>query len=328
VEELPSREQLAARIRSIGANLKSLRAASLVEQYNGPVLFEGQAAAELFAQAFVPNLVATRRPLSDNPGFERYLAQAENPFVDKIGARVLPSMLSVTDNPTLAQYLNLPLAGSYRMDDEGIAGRETRLVENGILKTLLSSRDPVRGIEHSSGSLRGQGAMPSNLIVTSEGGLSQPELRAKFLELVKQRGREYGILVRRLGNPALKSQDGQSLFMFDSSSGELRVEPAILAYKVFPDGREELVRNAEIAALSAATFKEIVAVSKEQTVYTAPFHGRAVPNFSYYMGGETSPGGPPATFVVPALLFEDLTVNKPRGEVPKPPVAMHPYFEK
>jgi hypothetical protein len=32
--------------------------------------------------------------------------------------------------------------------------------------------------------------------------------------------------------------------------------------------------------------------------------------------------------VTPALLFEDLTLKKPTGEIPNPPVANHPFFEE
>ena len=39
-----------------------------------------------------------------------------------------------------------------------------------------------------------------------------------------------------------------------------------MAYKVSPDGRRELIRHAEFVALSEATFKDIVAVSKTPTV--------------------------------------------------------------
>jgi predicted Zn-dependent protease len=45
--------------------------------------------------------------------------------------------------------------------------REVKLVENGILKALLTSRDPVRGFEHSTGSRRAGQAAPTNVIVTT-----------------------------------------------------------------------------------------------------------------------------------------------------------------
>ena len=42
--------------------LAGLREVAPAERYNGPVLFEGQAAAELFAQGFAPRLLASRIP--------------------------------------------------------------------------------------------------------------------------------------------------------------------------------------------------------------------------------------------------------------------------
>ena len=110
-----------------------------------------------------------------------------------------------------------------------------------------------------------------------------------------------------------------------SGAQQSRVEGAIEAYKVYPDGREELVRNLEISGISAATFKEIVAASEGQTVYAAPFTG----GLSFFFFGAQSGGGSPlASWVVPSLLFEDITLKKPSGEVPKPPVAPHPYFDR
>jgi hypothetical protein len=325
IGDLPGRDQLAARIRELGANLKALRAANPIEQYNGPVLFEGSAAAELFSQAFAPNLVGTRRPISDNPSYERYAAQAENPFVDKLGARVLPEFLNVTDNATASEYQKTRLAGWYKADDDGIAARETRLVEKGYLKTLLTSRNPVRGVTQSTGNRRGAGAIPSNLFVVADNGLNAQELRQRLIGLVKQRGKEYGIVVRSMGNPSFRLSRSSMAAMMSGSAGETRVEPAVLAYKVFPDGKEELIRNAEISGLSAATFKEILAASKEQVVYTVPFRGRSLPGVSFVALDESSSL---VSFVMPSLLFEDLTLKKPSGEVPKPPVAKHPFFDK
>src|SRR5207247_10458534 len=66
IQDLPKTE-LADRIRQMGARLKQLHEAPLVDQYSGPVLIEGQAAAELFSRVFAPKLLAVRRPISDNP---------------------------------------------------------------------------------------------------------------------------------------------------------------------------------------------------------------------------------------------------------------------
>ena len=85
-EDLPGRKQMEAAIREMGARLSRLRTAPLLERYNGPVLFEGQAAAELFAQAFAPGLLAVRKPVVGDPRMARFMAQAGGQSLeDKIG---------------------------------------------------------------------------------------------------------------------------------------------------------------------------------------------------------------------------------------------------
>ena len=198
LSELPSEQELSARLVALGKEVSELRSAQRMENYNGPVLFEDDAAVQAFRLAFVPDLVGMRRVISDMPNMQNQGGQAENPFLDKIGARVLPEFLSVLDNPTLAEFNRTRMAGFAKVDEDGLPTRETRLVEKGMLKTLLTSRDPVRGIEHSTGSRHAGQAAPTNIIVTADNGLSAADLRSKLMELVKQRNLPYGILVRRL----------------------------------------------------------------------------------------------------------------------------------
>jgi hypothetical protein len=330
--ELPRKEILAARVREMGERLQKLREAPLLDRYNGPVLFEGQAAAEIFSQILAPKFLAARRPVAENPQVESYLGMMDNPFLDKLGARVLPEFLSVVDNPTLPEFNQTRLLGSYQVDDEGVRARETMLVEKGILKTLLAARSPVSGIAHSTGNRRSSGVLPGNLIVSAEKGLSDQELREQFFKLIKRRGKEYGIVVRRLENPAFRAAGDQMYATFTPPhQGEEKVEGPILAYKVYPDGHEELIRNAELVGLSSAAFRDIVAASNTQTVYSCPFVSRALSLYSSYMYFDTAegePGAPLVSFVVPALLFEDLTVKKPNDQIPKPPLSKPPLSDK
>ncbi|HEY1219133.1 MAG: metallopeptidase TldD-related protein [Bryobacteraceae bacterium] len=303
LSELPSEQELSARVVALGREVSELRSAQRIENYNGPVLFEDDAAAQAFRLAFVPDLVGTRRVISDIPNFQNQSNQAESPFLDKIGARVLPVFLSVTDNPTLAEFNQTRMAGFTKVDEDGLPTRETRLIEKGILKTLLTSRDRVRGIEQSTGSRHAGQAAPTNIIVTPENGLFAADLRAKLMELVKERNLPYGILVRRL-----------------------RTLPApLLICKVFPDGHEEAIRGVQFVGLNAAAFKDIVAASKDQHMLTVRYNRprEAIPTFSFGEEGST-----PVSLAVPSLLFEDLTIRRARGETPNPPVAKHPFFDK
>ena len=330
--DLPSQAEFSARLRELGERLQRLREAPQLERYNGPVLFEGQAAAELFCQLFAPRLLAARLPLADNPQLEAFLASLENPFLDKLGSRVLPEAFSVVDNPTLSDYDRMPLAVHYRIDDEGVQARETRLVEHGILKTLLTTRSPVSGIAQSNGHRRGAGILPSNLIVTADGGLSEAALRDRFIELLKQRDKEFGIVIRRLGNPALKaSPDDLSAMLMQRGRNDERVDNPILAYKLYADGHEELVRNLELTQIGAATFREILAASDSPTVYSAPLIARTMGMFqtvSLFDVAQGEAGAPLVSVAVPALLFDDVTIHKAGGQIPQLPASNHPYFEK
>ena len=65
-------------------------------------------------------------------------AQQESPFVDKIGARVLPRFLGAVDDPTLTEVDGTLLLGGYSADDDGIPAGATTLIQRGTLKTLAA----------------------------------------------------------------------------------------------------------------------------------------------------------------------------------------------
>ena len=133
-----------------------------------------------------------------------------NPPTDTAGPLTIriadPGEVRALDKPlampvTLTNSGDTPLTGWYDFDDEGVRAGKTELVVNGVVKSLLVSRAPVRGLDHSTGSVRGLGVAPSNLIFTARDGLDEQALKAKLLSLVRERGVPYGIIVRRLKNP-------------------------------------------------------------------------------------------------------------------------------
>jgi hypothetical protein len=329
IDDLPSPRDLENRALAMGQRLEKLRSATLVDRYNGPVLFEGQAAAELFGQVIAPALLAVRRPVSDVPQFELFSANLENPFQDRLGGRVLPDFLSVADDPTLSKYQEEPLLGASRVDDDGVPTRRTVLVENGTLKTLLATRNPVAGVTQSTGSRRGGTVAPSNLLVTVTQGLPEEAVKAKLLSIVQQRGKPFGIIVERLANPM--AADVQDMMMSLMSSvmpgqgGEGSTRLALVAYKVFPDGHEELVRNVAIDGVTTPSFKDVVAASTSSVVYSTPFLSMKNSVFSLFAGGSPAEAAAPlVSFVVPSLLFDDVTVKQPMKEIPKLPLSSRP----
>ena len=143
-----------------------------------------------------------------------------------------------------------------------------------------------------------------------------------LLDLVEAAGKDFGILVRRIASEQ-KLHRSNFLTAVDE---ELRADRLAGAYKVFPDGREELVRIVELAPLAVADFKYIVAASRQATHYTTLARWNLLLRFTLVHGQ----AGDPVSWIsiaIPDLLFEDLILRKPVGDVPRPPVAAHPFFE-
>jgi len=327
--DLPTKEVLISRTRAMADRILKLRSASSLEHYNGPVLFEGSAAGEIFAQQFATGFMAVRTPLSDDSRFEMYFNQMMSQlgggsFIDKIGGRVLPDFLSVTDNPRLSDYKGVRLLGASQIDDDSVKTRETILVEHGVLKTLLATRVPVRSIAQSTGSRRGWGPAPSNLFVTSEKSLSTEELRQELLRRAKARGLDYGIVVRRVGGGAAASFMKMA-FRMAQQAGQ-GSDSLAEVYKLYPDGREELVQGVEIAEMSPATFKDIVAAGDTPIVFTDEFIPRIGALFS--LGAAASSDVPVVSCVVPSMLFDEVSLAKSRGPFPNPPVSPSPLAEQ
>jgi predicted Zn-dependent protease len=292
---LPSEAALVASTNEISDRLTLRMNGKSAKRYNGPVLVEGKAADELFARYFSVHLL-THHSDSGTSSLIALLSGSGTSggsttnLLSKIGSRVLPDFLTVVDNPQLTQLDGQPLFGNYKFDEEGVPSQETTLVKNGILKTLLISRTPVRSIPQSSGNMRELGVQPGNLLVSASTSSSREDLRKQLIDLVSSRGLEYGIIVRRL-------------------SGAVAIE----AVRIYPDGHEEALRNAKVAEVTSASFKDILAVSKDRTLYSEHAQGTAL-----YTDADL------VSYIVPDLLFEDMTIERSSDDTPKPPAIPSP----
>ncbi len=311
-------DELLARTRALLARVKALRAAPALGRYNGPVLFEDEAGAQVVAQVFAPAVSAMRIPVSGDPHVETQIQQVLDQFgvslADRLGARVLPEGFDVTDNPLLATFAGVPLVGSRAIDLEGVPARETKLVGNGWLTALLATRTPTAEAGASTGSASTPGtAAPSNLVLTARKPRTATQLRQELLRIAHQRGAKFGVVVRHVGDSELNGllRLVNSRMSADGGGG------TIAAYMVFDDGHEELAR-AEIAPVPVAAFKDIVAAGDKPGVY----HIGSL----LFMGSVT--GGAPSvswsSYIVPPLLFEEASLKQPTGPSPTSPVVPSP----
>jgi predicted Zn-dependent protease len=326
-DQLPPRDALTRRVQDFAMGLTRLRATVPSQTYNGPVLFEGEAAAQLFASVFGARLGANRLPQSDNPMFERFAGIGRG-LLDQVGSRVLPRSFSVIENPSVRVFEGKPIGGTL-IDDEGVRTRETKLVDHGVLRTLLTTRVPVTGIARSTGSRRNRGAAVTNLFVVTDSGLGDAQLRERALAVAKQNGNGYAIVVRRLGGGG-SGPRGFAAFVAEMSGAAGGAMPVADAVKVYPDGHEEPLRGATLTGMTTATFKDIVAASRTRVATSVS--GSGVPEGEMMALRSVLPASfrgafaaDMATYVVPSLLFDDLSIRKASGDHAAPPAYGPPW---
>ena len=323
---MPGDAEMRRAIQSLAQNVVALSHAPTAEDYSGPVLFEGVAGAQLLAEVLGTNLELPRRPVME-PGRNGSFNGSE--LEGRIGARVLPDSFDVVDDPTAKEWHGRPLFGSYEVDREGVAPKPLRLVEKGLLKGYLLTRQPVRGFEGSNGRARMPGsygasaATISNLFVNSSDTVPVAELKKKLLEMIAARGKPYGIIVRKMDFPSSASvQEVRNLLAGSQSGGSRPVSLPILVYRVYPDGREELVRGLRFRGLNARSLRDIVAAGDDAAAFDfldnqAPFA---------LMGGANYAAN--ATLVAPSLLIDDLEMHPLEDELPKLPVVPPPDLSR
>ena len=299
-EGLPSEKELTAKEEKMAADLNALRAAPLAEPYDGPALLSGRAAAVFFHEVLGHRLEGHR---------QRGETEGQT-FTKKVNQSVLPSFLSVYDDPTMGSINGVPLAGSYAHDDEGVPAQRVPLIQDGILKNFLMSRMPITNFSQSNGHGRHQaGFMPTgrqgNLIVQSTKTVKDSELRAQLIEEAKKAGKPYGLYFEDVqGGFTLTTRELPQAF---------QVLPVIV-WRVYADGRpDQLVRGVDIVGTPLASLNRILLT------------GDATQVFNGICGAES--GSVPVSASAPAMLFSELEVQKRSASRERPPLLPPPGFE-
>jgi hypothetical protein len=322
---MPSDSEMTRRVNALAEHLTDLANAPKGEDYNGPILFEGEAGPQVFAEVLARNLTVGRRPVTEGG---RGGSAAPGDFDGRVGSRILPDYIDVVDDPTQKEWRGRPLFGSYEVDREGVAAQPLRLVEKGVLKSYLLTRQPVHGYSGSNGRARLPGgfgaATPtiSNLFVSASEKTPFGDLKKKLIDLCQARNKPYGILIRKMDFPSSASTT-EARSIIQSAGGSSRpVSPPILAYKVYPDGREELVRGLRFRGFNGKSLKDIMAVGDDSV--TLEYMENGLPFALVGGGGYTAE----VSVVAPSVLIDDLELHAVEEELPKLPVVSAPELVK
>jgi len=214
---------------------------------------------------------------------------------------ILPTYMSVVDDPTVKTFNNRKLIGYYSNDDQGVPAKRVSLVDGGLLTDFLMSRRPGKGRLASNG--HGRNGYPGreaptvgNLIVTAKDGKSTDDLKKELLKAAKEERLEYGILIRA-----------------SNSGGSGPIGNPVLTYRVkVSDGKEELIRVAGAGGITVQSLRHLIAVGNDST---------AANRLVGTSGAET-----PTSVIAPSVLVEEISLSKPSGTQSKPSLITHPFF--
>src|SRR6185437_11232727 len=189
------------------------------EDYHGPVLFAGDAAADVINRLFVPSIEADRPEMGTT-------ARTQGAYQSSLHSPILPNYISVVDDPTQRTFAGQSLLGAYNVDDEGVVPTPITLVKEGELINYDNGREPIKDFPVSNGHGRAIPAQAAHsrtgvVIVRSAQNLNMEQMRAKLVSLAKEKNK--------------------SVYEVETLGGELM--PRVL-YRISPDGKRTLVRGA------------------------------------------------------------------------------------
>ncbi len=310
---MPSEAEMARAITDFARNLVAVaHAPRASEDYTGPVVFEGQASPQLFAEMMGRNLPLTRRITGG-----RGAVTAASELEGRIGTRILPESFSIVDDPTQKEWRGRPLFGSYEVDREGVVPKPLQIVEKGVFRNFLLTRQPVRGFEGSNGRARlpgaAAGAAPaiSNLFVSSSAAVPAADLKKKLIQAIQDRGKPYGIIVRKMDFPSFS---GGQMGGGGQQGGARPISAPAMAYRVYADGHEELARGLRIRNFNVRTLRDIDAAGDDSQVF----------EFMNQSGGFQAE----TCVVAPSILVDEVELYKVDEEAPRLPVVPPPEISR
>ncbi|MFO7567631.1 MAG: metallopeptidase TldD-related protein [Enhygromyxa sp.] len=319
------REQGVALVDRVLRELEELIAAPMLdEDYDGPLLLEPIAAAQLLASTIPVHAGGDPAPLSDYGRLLEY----EPHWQDRLGKLVMPDNIDLVDDPLAPGF------GHYTRDAQGVAAERLELVRAGVLHTLLMTRRPNQHIDRSNGRARATaagflGASISNLTLSSRTrGLSRDKLERELLRRAREDGYEFAYVLESL-------RDGNVLGPVPRDSAAIytsgRKIPLPLPGRLFKleqrRGKLErtLIRGALLAPISMRVFRRIRALGDQAE--TLPL--RLAPGLSGGFGADLGLAGilgqtVDAQITTPALLLDGIELVVERGENERLPILDHP----
>ena len=293
---MPGDDVVAPRITRALDELAALRQAPLGSPYLGPAILDGPAAAVFFHE-ILGHRVEGHRQKSEFEG---------QTFAKKLGEQVMPRGFDVYDDPNIRRLNGTDLNGFYHFDGEGVRAERATVIEDGRLRGFLMSRSPIAGFASSNGHGRREPgyravARQANLIVDPARVTTTGSLKRALLAEVKRQNKPYGLRIGEVTGGYTMTQRG--------NPQAFQIAP-VMVYRVYPDGREELVRGVTLEGMPLSVLARVLAAADDFYV------------FNGYCGAES--GEVPASAASPSLLVAQIETARQHKSNERPPLLPAP----
>lgn len=292
--DLPALQQVIKDTKEIATTLLEMKKTpAFNDVYNGPVLFEGSAAAEVIRKTMFyaghENLFA-KRDRKANP----LIPDRSNNKIStelRVDTRISPENLTVRAVSKKTEFNGIKLLGTFSIDMEGtIPPDELMIIEDGVLKNLLCGRTPTLKMKESNGHLRVSNVSGASIIapgvieVDYKNGVSKEELKKQLLERAKADGLTYAIIVREMTS---NLSELRQIFKVDVNTGE-----------------ETRTRTVSFNTLVLNDLRKIIGASNQKHVLNTTGGEDTNHRIDYISGC-------PVSFITPdAFLIKDLEISK------------------
>ncbi len=281
-KELPNMREFKRLALEKHAQLLELAKAKQIHSFSGPVLlYPGPAG--VFVHEAIGHRLEGSRLLSSGEG---------QTLKGQIGKKVLSVPLNIRDNPKLKRFKGELCIGAYDYDDEGIPAKDARLIEGGVLKEFLNTRQPLskKGHQPNGHARNCEAERPISrmavTIINTRNGVSLDQMREMLIREINRQRRPYGLIVYATSGGETETQN----YDFQAFSGEISY-----ATLVYPDGREECVRGVDFVGTPLQSLNSIMAIGSELELNNA------------YCGAES--GFIPISTISPAILLRNFELQ-------------------
>jgi hypothetical protein len=131
---------------------------------------------------------------------------------------------------------------------------------------------------------------------------------------------KYAIVIRKLDFPSTATGEEMRRLSGGGAAAGRPVAMPLYIYKLYTDGREEMIRGVKLRGVNARSLKDILAAGNDENRLDYLENGATFAQVG--SGGYTAE----VTVVAPSILIDDLELTKMEDELPKLPVAPSPML--